>query len=242
MEATRDTQVHAALASPTRQRVLDVLRTADDAPTAQQLGATLGLHVTTVRFHLEQLEAAGLVGRHTRRGAGRGRPGVHFRIVGAGLADADTGGAQPDTANLDEARDEMIGALADALAQPTDETRTDAARAAGRRCAERLPEPTETGEALETVAQVFTRLGFGPERDGTSLLLRACPFRAAARSHPQVVCQVHLGLAEGLTARLPGGRDTDVRLRPFVEPDLCELHLAPLAPRGTDGGPSIKSE
>ncbi len=223
--------------------MLDVLRAADDAPTAQQLATTLGLHVTTVRFHLEQLETAGLVGRHTRHGTGRGRPGVHFRVVGAGLADGDGDGdgAPSEGVDLDGARDEMIGALADALAEPTDATRADAARAAGRRWAQRLPDPTGPGEALATVAQVFTRLGFGPEQEGASLLLRACPFRAAARSHPQVVCQVHRGLAEGLTARLPGGSDTEVRLRPFVEPDLCELHLVPHA-ASADGGRANKSE
>ncbi len=212
-EATQDPSVHAVLASPVRQRVLGVLRASADAPTAQQLAAELDLHVTTVRFHLEQLERAGLVGREIRRSARRGRPGVHFRLVGAGL----------DGPDLDAARDDMIEALAEALAAPDDDARTDAARAAGRRWADRLPAPT--AEPQPAVAQVFARLGFGPEPDGDALLLRSCPFRAAARSHPQVVCQVHLGLAERLTERTAQGATTSVALRPFVEPELCVLRV-----------------
>ncbi|ACZ30661.1 putative transcriptional regulator [Xylanimonas cellulosilytica DSM 15894] len=210
---THGARVHAVLASPVRTRVLDLLSASPDAPTAQQLAAELGLHVTTVRFHLEQLEAAGLVGRETRRRAGRGRPGVHFRLVGAGL----------DGPDLDAARDEMIGALAEAVAAPDGATRTDAARSAGHRWAERLPVPAAEPQAA--VAQAFTHLGFGPEPDGDALLLRSCPFRQAAREHPQVVCAVHLGLAERLAARAPHGEDVQVTLRPFVEPELCVVHL-----------------
>lgn len=220
-DATQDHSVHAVLASPVRQRVLDVLRAAPDAPTAQELATELGLHVTTVRFHLEQLERAGMVGRETRRSARRGRPGVHFRLVGAGLEGPD----------LDAARDDMIEALAEALATPDDDARTDAARAAGRRWADRLPEPTTEPQAA--VAQVFTHLGFEPEADGDALLLRSCPFRAAARQHPQVVCQVHLGLAERLAERSPHGADVSVALRPFVEPELCVVRL--FRTEGTNG-------
>ncbi|QAY71151.1 ArsR family transcriptional regulator [Xylanimonas protaetiae] len=80
---TEDTppSVHTALASPVRLRMLDVLRAAVDAPTAQSLAAELGLHVTTVRFHLDLLEEAGLVARETRRVARRGRPAVHYVLA-----------------------------------------------------------------------------------------------------------------------------------------------------------------
>ncbi|MCL1871511.1 MAG: helix-turn-helix domain-containing protein [Promicromonosporaceae bacterium] len=212
-EDTLDPGVHAALASPVRLRVLDVLRAADDAPTAQTLAAELGLHVTTVRFHLDLLEEAGLVARETRRAARRGRPAVHYALVD----DAPTPGP-----GVDEAREEMIGALAEALASP-DAARPDAARAAGRRWAERLPAPVT--DARSAVADVFARLGFGPEPDGEDLALHTCPFRSAAQAHPQVVCQVHLGLAEGLAARARDGGAVQVGLRPFVEPDLCVVRL-----------------
>lgn len=198
---------HAALASPVRRRVLDVLAAATEAPTAQQLATALDLHVTTVRFHLEQLEQAGLVVRETRHARRRGRPGVHYRAVGL---------------DADQARDRMIDALAEVVAGGG--PGTDESLAAGRRWAEQVSAPT--GSAAEAITDTFARIGFDPEPAGDTIRLRACPFREAARHHPQVVCQVHLGLAQGLARRSPGGDGARVGLRPFVEPELCLLTLS----------------
>jgi predicted ArsR family transcriptional regulator len=213
MSELEDAGRHAVLASPVRQRVLDVLDGAADAPTAQQLATALTLHVSTVRFHLEQLEQAGLVVREVRHAARRGRPGVHFRALGL-----DAG----------QAREAMIEALADAVAA---DDRVTGPIAAGRRWAEQLPVPA--GTAGEAVASTFARLGFAPELSGDTIRLHACPFRAAARRYPDVVCRVHLGLAQGVAGRAASGADVVVGLQPFVEPELCLLTLrTPAATRG----------
>jgi predicted ArsR family transcriptional regulator len=210
---------HAALASPVRQRVLEMLAGEPAPLTAQQLATTLALHVTTVRFHLEHLEQAGLVVRETRHAGRRGRPSAHYRAV-----DADPA----------QAREEMIDALADALAggafrapgtRSAGWSAADESRAAGRRWAEQLPAPA--GEPREAIVEAFTRLGFDPEPDGDVVRLRSCPFREAARRHPQVVCQVHRGLVEGIAARTGPGTPVDVELAPFVEPDACLVRLVP---------------
>ena len=212
MSELEDTGWHAVLASPVRRRVLDVLNDAADAPTAQQVASALSLHVTTVRFHLDQLEQAGLVVREVRHTARRGRPGVHFRAHGldAGLA-----------------REAMIEALADAVAG---DDRATGPIAAGQRWADQLPAPT--GAPSEAVTSTFARLGFAPELAGDTVRLHACPFRAAARRHPDVVCRVHLGLARGVAGRAARGADIVVGLRPFVEPELCLLTLRTLAATG----------
>ena len=81
----------ALLASPVRRRIVDALVAVDPvddpaaARTAAELAAEVGLHVTTVRFHLDQLVAAGLVdvrGPAARAGAGRPRK---FYVARAGL-------------------------------------------------------------------------------------------------------------------------------------------------------------
>ncbi len=213
MSELEDAGRHAVLASPVRQRVLDVLNSAADAPTAQQLATALSLHVTTVRFHLDQLEQAGLVVREVRHAARRGRPGVHFQALGL-----DTG----------QAREAMIEALADAVAA---DDRVAGPVAAGRRWAEQLPMPA--GTPGEAVTSTFARLGFAPERGEDTVRLHGCPFRAAARRHPDVVCRVHLGLAQGVAGRAAHGADVVVGLKPFVEPELCLLTLrTPAAARG----------
>jgi predicted ArsR family transcriptional regulator len=214
MSELEDAGRHAALASPVRQRVLDVLGGAADALTAQQLAGVLGLHVSTLRFHLEQLEDAGLVVRETRHSPRRGRPSVVFRAPGL-----DAG----------RARDRMIEALADAAASPD---RASAPLVAGRRWAEQLPMPA--GTPGEAIASTFARLGFGPELAGDTVRLRSCPFRDAARRHPDVVCRVHLGLAQGLARRAAPGDDVQVGLQPFVEQELCLLTLRAPGPGHDD--------
>src|SRR5688572_22466683 len=81
MMTAADTSHNAAalLTSPVRRRLVDALANADTGAmtpgfTAAELGIQVGLHVTTVRFHLDQLVAAGLVESAVRREGGAGRP------------------------------------------------------------------------------------------------------------------------------------------------------------------------
>jgi predicted ArsR family transcriptional regulator len=92
------------------------------------------------------------------------------------------------------------------------------------------PAPAADADAAaRVVAGMFGDLGFDPElagdRGDREIRLRACPFRAAARANPEVVCSVHRGLLRGTLDRL-GTPQTTVRLLPFVEPDLCLAHLS----------------
>ena len=87
----------ALLASPVRRRLVDALAHADgdaDTPgfTAAELGAEVGLHVTTVRFHLDQLVAAGLVESAVRREGGAGRPRKVYTLAPGSLDDVDARG------------------------------------------------------------------------------------------------------------------------------------------------------
>ena len=54
--------------------------------------------------------------------------------------------------------------------------------------------------------------------------LTTCPFLDAAKRHPEVVCQIHLGIVRGALNRL--GADADVAaLQAFAEPGACLLGL-----------------
>jgi predicted ArsR family transcriptional regulator len=48
----------------------------------------------------------------------------------------------------------------------------------------------------------MARMGFDPKvrhrRGGTEVVLRNCPFESAARTDPDTVCSLHLGIARGL--------------------------------------------
>lgn len=214
--------MHAALASPTRRRLLGLLRAGDTAGDAHDLALASGLHLSTVRFHLEVLARAGLLVRYPQRQGGVGRPRTAYLPISRG--GADQGAAYQQLARL------LAAHLSD-----TTEGRSARAEQAGVAWSEQLVPAAVTGaartvgEAAHQVTGLFVELGFDPELTtigaDREIALHACPFRGVAREHPEVVCSVHLGLLHGSLIRL--GVPAVSRLLPFVEPELCIAQLAP---------------
>ena len=221
---------HAALASAPRRRVLGLLTAAAGPLDAVTVAAGMGLHVTTARFHLEQLEAAGLVERRINRAGGRGRPQVLFSPV-------------PEPLPADDAQQQLTQALAAVIGEDDDGGRARSVRA-GERWSAQYAHPADApsaensvtdgseapGSAADVVVpallRVLTEIGFEPQlhADEAIIALPACPFRAEARQNPDVVCSVHLGLLKGV-ARSYGHSGAGLALRPFVQPDLCLIEL-----------------
>lgn len=212
-------QRHAALASQSRRAVLELLGAAHEPMDAAAISEGIGLHITTVRFHLEQLERAGLIHREPSRGGQRGRPRVLFSMT--------------PVARSDEGHRQLAEVLADALSSDPDGGRARAV-AAGERWADASSdglEPQPDGDVVAPLVAVLDRLGFEPalrgEGDDRVIDLLACPFRDTAAAHPEVVCSVHRGLIQR-TVSTYGHDGDEAGLLPFVEPELCviPLHLA----------------
>lgn len=218
-------RAHGALSVPARLDILDRLRASPDPLDAQALAAATGLHMTTVRSHLDALIEAGFVVSHRRPPQGRGRP----RTLYAPRTRERSGGSYQE-----------LSALLAAYFGDTPAERTRRAHTAGRAWAGRLLDPApgpdhSPGDARQVVAGLFTEIGFDPEPASAGrLLLHDCPFRDTARAHPDVVCAAHQGLLAGLMARLDPAAPTPV-LQPFVRPDLCVAHFgdAPSEPRAS---------
>ncbi|WP_291383781.1 helix-turn-helix domain-containing protein [Demequina sp.] len=187
-------------ARPGAGRVLAAVRDAAAGVTAAELGSRLGLHVTTVRFHLDRLAADGLVAGRAAPSGGRGRPRVVYQAV-----------------RVPDARVGMLAALADAAAG--EGPAAERAQRAGERWAEGLD--VDGLDPVAALVAVFTELGFAPAPFEGGLALRACPFLEDARRHPEVVCGVHRGLALGIARRA----GASIELRPF-EGGVCVLAIA----------------
>lgn len=216
-----------------RARVLRLVREHGGAVDATEIADRMGLHVTTVRFHLDALCEDGAVARTRIKRDGVGRPRTGYVVVHDRL----------DYRSLAEV-------LAMELGDTVAERRMRAERAGGRwaarivaNAAGEATEPVEPlGESDGTVdnradmiAEIFDRMGFGPElapatdcaggRRERTLRLYGCPVRDLARSHPEVSCGMHLGLLRGLldakAAAVGGGGGLSAELDPFVEPELC---------------------
>jgi predicted ArsR family transcriptional regulator len=215
---------HAALASPSRTRLLALLRTSDTPQDAHDLARSTGLHVTTVRFHLDVLLQAGLASSRPQPRASAGRPRIVYAAVTRRLT-ADETGYQG-----------LAMLLAAHLGNTTAERATRAEQA-GAAWADQLvptqptpPATTNLDDAGRAVTALFAELGFEPalSHDGDihEIRLQSCPYRAVARAHPEVVCAAHLGLLAATLSRLSTAPST-ARLLPFVTPELCVASLTP---------------
>ena len=75
-------------------------------------------------------------------------------------------------------------------------------------------------------------LGFDPDfaGDGDSLQIRlcACPCRAVAATHPDVVCSADLGLLRRTLTDV-GAPPPALSPQPFVQPHLCLAQIIPAA-------------
>lgn len=161
MSAQPDTeQRQGALASRTRRRVLAALNESPHPLDAAAVAERFGIHVTTARFHLEQLEDAGLVERTVQREGQRGRPRVLFSAV----PDAHT-----EDAHTEDALRQLTGVLVDALAHDADGGRARA-RYAGERWSHAFSDDASADvDDTSPLLRIFERLGFDPVvRDGAT--------------------------------------------------------------------------
>ena len=205
--------------SPSRAALLETLQAQAEPVTLGALAVAARLHENTVREHLDALLRRGLVSRTASPPTGqRGRPAWLYEAVD-----------HPPTAT-DHAG--LAAALAWALTESSADPVADAL-AAGREWGRRLageraeaPEPNATAARRRVVA-LFDDLGFDPRSDdrASSVRLTRCPLLEVAHRHPDVVCAVHLGMAQAALEH--HGADPDgARLHPFSEPGACRLRLA----------------
>lgn len=208
--------------------------------TAAELARMLDLHVTTVRFHLDQLDAAGILESGFVRTGSAGRPRKVYALAEGILGvDAAQSSDQESVRILSELLTESFGAT-EGAAPITPES-------AGRNWAQGHVTATHEAPAatwgqwlgkMGQVIDVLQQWGYTPQltattgRTGTRIDLTHCPFRELARANPAVVCGIHKGLIAGTMIQV-GEPDSEVDLRPFAEGETCIAHVRPAASERT---------
>jgi predicted ArsR family transcriptional regulator len=207
--------------SGSRAAVLAALERQPEPTTLATLSRTTSLHVNTIREHLEALQSQGQVRRRRAAPSGRGRP--------AWLYEA-TRPSHPSGVSEYAA---LASTLAAAIHRSSPDPRgegIDAGKAWGQALARGKQEGDVSGaaDARQRVVDLLTDLGFAPEplNRATAVRLTRCPLLDAARSHPDVVCGVHLGIVRGALQEW-GTPVHDVELLPFSEPGACRLLMPP---------------
>lgn len=182
-----------ALGDPTRHRLFRYIADAPQPVGVAELTSHVGLNHNAVRQHLAVLKDAGLVTQDTENRSRRGRPRLMYRL-------------HPEVAGRWETQGAYVwlaGVLSTALRRQQDAHQ--AGRQEGHRRAAELAGPYDPADLVDAE---MTRRGFRPGRTERGLrisfVLRHCPFAEVAAADPGTVCQLHLGLAEGLAEGLGG--------------------------------------
>ncbi len=192
MTITDEVQREArALGDPTRHRLFRYIVDAPGPVGVAELTGYVQLNHNAVRQHLAVLKDAGLVTEELEKRTRPGRPGLRYRPHPEMVGRWDAPGAYSWLASL----------LSNAV-RSGESSRQVGRRDGGRRAAELVG----TGDSTELFEAEITRRGFRPKRvergKRVDFVLQRCPFADVAESDPETVCQLHLGLAEGLAEGL----------------------------------------
>jgi predicted ArsR family transcriptional regulator len=201
------------LADRSRYSIYHELAGTEEALSAVDIAARLNLHPNTVRLHLEKMREAGLVEAAPDRHGSVGRPQYRWRAKEPSSTFGPLGSLGPEPAGF-----RLLAHLLAEVAAGSQPEPGTAASVGMRHVADRPPgsRQVKAGGAVAGCIQALLRelaqLGFDPalaadgdpSQDGdtavASILFTSCPFRELAVKYPDVVCELHRGITNGLTS------------------------------------------
>jgi predicted ArsR family transcriptional regulator len=221
------------LADPSRYSIYQQVARSEEPVSTTEIAERLDLHPNTVRLHLEKMREAGLLEVSSDRHGSVGRPQHRW----AAVPQAPSLGLEPAGFRL---LAHMLAELA--AAGPIDATAV--ATVGRRRGQERItgrsaPSGPPTAACMQRVMDELADLGFEPTleavegavgRTPATISFAHCPFREIAVLYPDVVCQLHRGITEGIlagaVARNPGVRGHVESFGSLVDVDPCRVELS----------------
>lgn len=202
-----------ALGDPTRHRIFRYIADAEGPVGVAELTDYVKLNHNAVRQHLALLKDAGLITEYIEDRSRPGRPRLLYQL-------------HPEVTDRWEAPGSyswLAILLAGAVRRRQDPRQVG--RQEGHRRAAELPAGSDRIDLLE---EEMTRRGFRPVRiekgRRVEFVLGRCPFAEVAESDPETVCQLHLGMAEGLSEAL-GGLEVERLVRKDPHRAGCRLVL-----------------
>jgi predicted ArsR family transcriptional regulator len=179
-----------ALGDPTRYSIFEYVAEVSRPVDVAELTDHLGLHHNAIRQHLAKLVGAGLLVEEHGAPSGRGRPKLVYRLAPGA-----------------ESRWGVVGPYEHLSVMLAEMLRTgDSAVDVGKRSVpRRLRADHGPGDPIGVVVDLMQRRGFDPEvrnarGSRVEVVLRTCPFASAVLADPDTVCDLHLGMAEGVAA------------------------------------------
>lgn len=194
--------VYGPISSYSRVRILHLVQTRPERTIGELCEAT-GLHANTVREHLQRLIEGGYVIQATERRTTRGRPRTLYSAA-TGAPDASSPVLRDKVAEAARRGDLMRRILA--------ETDSELGR--------------EATYQLDALVEHLEESGFEPvvDEDRLTVELSPCPHAASTPEHRPMLCQVHLGLMQGVLTQA-GGPLAAACVRAPRSPEECTVQL-----------------
>jgi predicted ArsR family transcriptional regulator len=218
-------QVQArALGDPTRHAIFRYIADTTQPVDIAELTDHFGLNHNAIRQHLAKLVDAELVTEGQATSTGRGRP----RLVYALDARAESRWGV-------EGPYERLSVLLAEMLRTGDSAFDVGKRAVGTR----RRGPALGDDPVAVVVDAMARHGFDPEVRNArgrrvEVVLRNCPFESAVLADPDTVCDLHLGLAEGVAELSGNGLVVDELIAHDPRRANCRLRMH-LENDGDDG-------
>ena len=206
-----------------RTHIIQILRDAKEPLSVVQVAEMVGIHANTARFHLESLVDAGMA---TREAEASTQPGRR-RILYSGTLPNQT----HERAQGYRLLSEILTSTIAAKFPEAGKEMYDVGLQWGSYLTSR-PAPFEVLEEDEIGRRVMDKLDalwFAPELKKSPrphLLLHNCPFLETAKTAPDVVCRLHVGMINGSLAELRSTQRV-VELDPMLAPHTCRAWLGP---------------
>lgn len=205
--------------SPARERVLRALIELGPRPvTLNEVADALGGHPNTSRQHLEILVSDRLVAAEPIARDTPGRRPLGFSVTDAGRE------ALASPAATDEYR-ELVGAFATYLVSAGAEAD---ARRVGEMWGSTRTRDLSADDPVNSLVEMLDILGFGPTltltESGEAVVLRTCPLIGMVSDNPEVMCELHRGMIDGVMRKLSASEG--VTLVPFASEDGCHVELS----------------
>ncbi len=220
-----------ALGDPTRHAIFRLISTAPTAVGIADINAQFPFNHNAIRQHLAKLVAAGLVSERRDSVVRPGRPRLVYEPAPG--VDSRWGLVGPY-----ERLSLLLAEIVESGDPPVE---------VGRRAGRAMAGSVAGVDGADKMMAVMARQGFEPELRRkprvSEIVFQQCPFESAALSHGDIICTLHLGIAEGLAegtnvavselvAKDPRRDDCRLRFRIVDGGRRRDVPRAPPAPEG----------
>ena len=210
-----------------RRRMYLFIRAQGGPVSRDEAAEHVGISRKLAAFHLDKLEARGLLASHYARPPGRtGRgAGRSSKLYEPSEVEIDV--SIPER-RYDLVGDIMLATLQETVDEPPREVAKriafDKGRAIGDEVKSELKlRPPGSERALSVAEETLAGYGFEPYRDGEGTIsLRNCPFHTLARKAPDLVCGLNREFIDGMLRGL-GNESIEAALEPT--PGECCVKL-----------------